>query len=233
MIRCRVSINICSAVADTTATFSVALTGGVASGKSAVAERFARRGVAVIDADIVAREIVAPHGAVLAEVADVFGHHFITADGQLDRRAMRAHVFADSVARSRLEAILHPRIHAEIVSQAAIVAAPYALLVIPLLLESGRYDWVDRVLVIDVPRELQIDRLMRRDGITMSLAESMLAAQVSREKRLASADDVIQNNGTLADLDDQVQRLHKMYLFLAAEKNSPGDNASAAELPRE
>ncbi|MEO8460447.1 MAG: dephospho-CoA kinase [Dokdonella sp.] len=220
-------------MADTAATFSVALTGGIASGKSAATEGFARRGIIIVDADIVAREIVAPDGSALTEIAAVFGHHFIAADGQLDRRAMREHVFADDAARSRLESILHPRIHAEIVARASGTISPYALLVIPLLLESGHYDWVDRVLVVDVPRELQVERLMRRDGITISLAESMLAAQVSREERLASADDVIDNSGTLADLEDQVQRLHEMYLFLAAEKNSIGANAPAADLPRE
>jgi len=194
--------------------FTVALTGGIASGKSAVAERFAVLGANVIDADVVARELVAPGSAALAEIVTVFGSDVLDANAALDRRAMRERVFADVDARRKLEAILHLR------ERSAVAAGPYALLVIPLLAESGYYDWVDRALVVDVPREVQRARLLSRDGVTPQLADAMLDAQVGREQRLALADDVIENGETLAELVAQVAVLHARYLDLAQSLRS-------------
>lgn len=201
------------------ADYAVALTGGIASGKSAVAERFAALGVAIADADIVAREVVQPGAAALAEIVEAFGADVLDASGALDRRAMRSRVFADATARRRLESILHPRIRALLRERSVEATAPYALVVVPLLVEGGRYEWIDRVLVVDVTRDVQKARLVARDGITPELADAMLDAQASREQRLAAADDIIDNSGTPADLDAKVQTLHAQYLARAASKN--------------
>lgn len=198
--------------------FTVALTGGIASGKSAVSERFGRSGVEVIDADLVARELVAPGQPALAEIAVAFGAGALDQNGALDRRAMRQRVFADPVARRRLEAILHPRVRTALRERARRSAAPYVMLAIPLLAEGSGYDWIDRVLVVDVPRTTQHARLVSRDGITPQLADAMLDTQATREQRLALADDVIENTGTLADLDAQVARLHERYAAMAAAR---------------
>lgn len=196
--------------------FTVALTGGIASGKSAVADRFAALGIDLIDADIVARELVEPGQPALAELAATFGPGILTPDGRLDRRGMRERVFADAGARRQLEDILHPRIREELRQRAGRVERAYGMLVVPLLVESGpHYSWADRVLVVDVPRAVQAARLTARDGIDAALAESMLDAQASREQRLAIADDVIDNSGSLAELDDAVAALHARYVALA------------------
>jgi dephospho-CoA kinase len=192
--------------------YVVALTGGIASGKSAVTERFEKLGVEVIDADRVARELVAPGQPALDEIASAFGADVLDADGTLDRRRMRERVFADPSARRRLEAILHPRVRTELHERARLSTAPYVVLAIPLLAESEGYDWIDRVLVVDVPRETQRQRLIARDGITPQLADAMLYAQASRERRLAIADDVVDNHGALSDLDAQIATLHRRYL---------------------
>lgn len=201
------------------ADYAVALTGGIASGKSAVAERFAALGVAIADADIAAREVVQPGATALAEIVEAFGADVLDASGALDRRAMRSRVFADATARRRLESILHPRIRALLRQRSVEATAPYALVVVPLLVEGGRYEWIDRVLVVDVTRDVQKARLVARDGITPELADAMLDAQASREQRLAAADDIIDNSGTPADLDAKVQTLHAQYLARAASKN--------------
>lgn len=196
--------------------YFVVLTGGIASGKSEVERRFAALGVAVIDADQIARELVEPGQAALAEIVTTFGATVLTADGHLDRRALRKQIFADTAARQRLESLLHPRIRAEMKARATHVAGDYAVLAIPLLTENpGAYAWADRVLVVDVPRSMQIDRLMQRDGITTELAESMLAAQAGREQRLAMADDIIDNSGPLTALNDVVKTLHERYRTLS------------------
>ena len=195
--------------------FTVALTGGIASGKSEVERRFAARGVEIIDADLVAREVIAIGTAGLAEIVAVFGSDVLGADGTLDRKAMRERVFADPHARQRLESIIHPRVRKTLQERAANVRSAYGMLVIPLFVESGEYHWVDRVLVVDVPRSVQITRLLARDGVTPELAESMLDAQASREQRLVIADDVIDNNADLAALDSRVDALHRNYLSLA------------------
>jgi dephospho-CoA kinase len=197
--------------------YVVALTGGVASGKSAVARRFEALGVHVYDADVAAREVVAPREAALAEIVFVFGHDVLNADGSLDRRAMRERVFADPAARRKLEAIVHPRVRAWLRRRVGMDRGPYCMLAIPLLVENhAQYAWVDRVLLVDAPEALQVERLMRRDGITRDAALRMLDAQSSRAQRRAIADDVITNDGEDAALDAQVAALHSRYLERAA-----------------
>jgi dephospho-CoA kinase len=199
--------------------FAIGLTGGVASGKSAVAAAFAERGVAVVDADIAAREVVAPGQPALAEIAETFGADVLQADGELDRAALRRHVFGDDAARRRLEAILHPRIRVMLHDDAQRASGPYCIVAIPLLAEGGgrvAYPWLARILVVDVPRALQVERVMRRDGIDAVLAERMLAAQASRQARLAIADDVVVNDGSIDALDAHVAALDARYRALAA-----------------
>lgn len=195
--------------------FTVALTGAIASGKSEVERRFAARGVDIIDADLVAREVIAVGTPGLAQIVAAFGSAVLGADGALDRKAMRERVFADASARHRLESIIHPLVRTTLQERAAHVRSAYGMLVIPLFVESGEYHWVDRVLVVDVPRATQIRRLLARDGITEELAEAMLDAQASREQRLAVADDVIDNGTDLVALDAAVEVLHRRYLQLA------------------
>ncbi|MDR2012854.1 MAG: dephospho-CoA kinase [Rhodanobacter sp.] len=192
--------------------FTIALTGGIASGKSAVAHHFHTLGVDVFDADTIARELVARGSAALADIVAAFGKQVLDASGALDRHGLRAIVFADVQARHTLEAILHPLVRARLRECVAQARSPYALLVIPLLVESGHYQWVDRVLAVDTPREMQRERLMARDSIAPELADAMLDAQASREQRLAIADDVIGNTGTLAELDARIDALHAWYL---------------------
>lgn len=198
--------------------FIVGLTGGVASGKSAVAGRFAARGVAIADADMAARAVVEPSQPALAEVVAAFGEGVLQADGRLDRAALRARVFGDEAARRRLEAILHPPIRIALREACIAAHGPYALVVIPLLVEGGAraaYPWLDRILVVDVPREVQHARLVQRDGIDSALAGRMLDAQASRRERLAIADDVIVNDGALHRLDAHVAALDARYRALA------------------
>ncbi len=198
--------------------FIIGLTGGVASGKSAVSDRFLARGIVVVDADVAARAVVEPGEPALAEVVATFGESLLLPDGRLDRGALRARVFADDDARRRLEAILHPPIRAALRRACAEAAGPYAVVAIPLLAEGGArtaYPWLDRILVVDVPEESQRARLMQRDGIDASLAERMIAAQASRRERLAIADDVIVNDGPLQRLDAHVMALDARYRALA------------------
>ena len=196
--------------------FRVALTGGIASGKSTVADLFAALGVPVIDTDVIAREVVEPGQPALEEVAAAFGPGVLGPDGRLDRRRLRDIVFADPAARRRLEAILHPAIRARMEARSREAAGPYQLLVIPLLAEGGRRDHVDRVLLVDVPESAQVERLMRRDGSSREQARAALAAQASRAVRQAIADDVIENTGGVEDLRARVAELHGEYLRLAA-----------------
>lgn len=190
----------------------VALTGGIASGKTAVSREFEALGVPVIDTDLIAREVVAPGQPLLGEIAETFGAHFVGADGTLQRRLLREHVFSDPAARERLEALMHPAIREVAWSRIDALDAPYCILVVPLLVESGAFPDVDRVLVVDVPETLQVERLLARDGVSRAGADAALAAQASREQRLAAADDVIVNDGELADLGPAVRRLHADYL---------------------
>ncbi len=190
----------------------VGLTGGIASGKSTVADMFAALGAAVIDTDVIAREVVLPGRPALAEIRETFGETALAADGSLDREAMRQLIFADDDARGRLEAILHPRIQEETRRQAAAAEGAYQLIVVPLLVESSLRGFVDRVLVVDCSEETQIRRLRARDTESVERARRMLAAQASRAERLAIADDVIDNDSDFDALRHQVEALHEKYL---------------------
>jgi dephospho-CoA kinase len=188
----------------------VALTGGIASGKTAVSDRLAELGAAVIDTDLIAREVVEPGQPALSEIAEAFGAKLITPEGNLDRRALREIVFADPGARKRLEAILHPRI-VERVQQGIEqhTDAPYIVLVVPLLIETGLFKDAEHIVVVDVPEQTQIDRLTRRDGISPAQAQNILAAQATRQQRLAHATHVLDNTGSLEELLEQVDQLHQ------------------------
>ena len=199
----------------------IALTGGVASGKTAVARRFEALGVHVHDADVAAREVIEPGTTGLAAVVDAFGAGVLDASGRLDRPAMRQRVFAEPQARKTLEAIIHPRVREWLHERVAADEGPYCLLAIPLLAENiEHYRWVDRVLLVDVPEQLQISRLIARDGIDETLARRMLTNQATRSERLVLADDIIENSGDESSLDHAVAELHQRYLTLAANKPS-------------
>jgi dephospho-CoA kinase len=196
----------------------IGLTGGIASGKSTVAEMFADLGVPVIDTDVIAREVVRPGRPALEEIRDTFGDAVIAADGTLDRAAMRTLVFGDDSARRRLEAILHPRIGAATRQQADTAGGDYQVIVVPLLVGSALRAFVDRVLVVDCDEETQIARLLARDAESEAQARRILAAQSSREERLAIADDVISNDDDLDRTREQVLALHRRYLHAAAAR---------------
>ena len=196
----------------------VVLTGGIASGKTAASDAFAALGVPIVDTDRIAREVVEPGSEGLAEVAAAFGAEILTG-GELDRAALRRRIFEDPDARRRLEAILHPRIAAEARSRLADLNSPYAILVVPLLIESGLFTEADRVLVIDAPESLQLQRLIERDGVTRADAEAALAAQSTRDRRLARADDVIVNTGSLDALRREVERLDARYRRLGSKSD--------------
>lgn len=199
----------------------IALTGGIASGKSAVAELFAELGAPVLDTDQIARDVVEPGKPTLARLVEEFGDDILDASGRLDRAGMRARVFADPEQRKRLEAITHPAIREELAARAQRAQGPYQIHVIPLLIESGRSELYDRVLLVDTSEEEQLKRLMARDSSSQQLARQILAAQASREDRLDAADDVIVNTGTLQDLHRFVQTLHRNYTLLSERINSP------------
>ena len=192
----------------------VAVSGGIAAGKSTVCRQFAELGAVVIDADIVARELVAPGQPALADIAGRFGQSLIQPDGTLDRRALRARVFGDARARGQLEAILHPRIQAELQRQAMAAGTGVLVAAIPLLTPATRksaYAWLDRVLIVECPRALQIARIAARDGSDAVLAEAMVDAQLSTAERLPMADDVLFNDGTQARLETNARRLYARY----------------------
>ena len=196
--------------------FSIGLTGGIGSGKSMVADMLAARGAAIIDTDVIAHQLTAPGGAAMPAIRASFGDAFITPEGALDRAAMRAHVFADPSARKRLEAILHPLIGAETEAAALRAVGPYRVFVVPLLVESGRWQQrVDRVLVVDCPEALQIERVMRRNQLSPEQVQAIMASQASRTQRLAAADDVIVNDADPAALAQQVASLHETYVRLS------------------
>jgi dephospho-CoA kinase len=200
----------------------VGLTGGIAAGKSTATAFFRERGVPVIDADEVAREVVAPGTPGLAAVVDAFGPRVLHADGTLDRRQLRDIVFADPAQRRRLENILHPLIQDQIRAQLQRLSAPYCILAVPLLIESPALRaLVHRVLVIDVPVEVQIARLMQRDRMTAAQCQAMLAAQASRTQRLEGADDVVDNATDIDTLRRQLEHLHAHYLELARRAPTP------------
>jgi dephospho-CoA kinase len=196
---------------------AVGLTGGIGSGKSTVADLFAARGVPLVDTDVIAHRVTAPHGVAMPQIAAQFGPEFVAADGSMDRARMRALVFGDEAARKRLEAITHPLIRAETERETREANGPYVMLVIPLLVESGAWKTrVNRVLSVDCSVETQIARVMSRNGFTREQVLAIIARQASREARLAAADDVIVNDGvTLDALAQDVEMLHQRYLSLA------------------
>jgi dephospho-CoA kinase len=194
----------------------IGLTGGIASGKSTVSQRFAELGVPVIDADVAARAVVEPGTPGLEQVVQRFGTGILSPNGALDRSALRELIFNDPAARRDLDAILHPLIRAHMELQAAAAAGPYLIMAIPLLVEGGgSRERLDRILVVDVDEAVQLQRVQARDGISMAQARAILGAQASRAARLEAADDVLQNSGTVAELRQAVDRLHERYLKLA------------------
>jgi len=189
----------------------IGLTGGIASGKSTVADLFAEHGASVVDTDIIARQLVEPGSTALAEIEAMFGGEVIDAQGSLDRAAMRKIVFADDAARERLEAILHPRIREETRRQVQAAVGDYVMVVVPLLIESPLRDDVDRILVVDCSEETQLRRLLARDAESEEQARRILAAQASRAQRLAAADDIIRNDDDMKFTKSQVDALHSFY----------------------
>jgi dephospho-CoA kinase len=199
----------------------IGLTGGIASGKSTVTQRFAELGIPVIDADVASRTVVEPGKPGLARVVERFGPQVLDASGRLDRKALRAQIFNDPGSRQALDAILHPLIRADMEREAAAAQGPYLVMAIPLLVEGGTARRrVDRVLVVDVDEALQIQRLQARDGSSEEQARAILASQASRAARLGAADDVLLNTGSVAELRQAVDRLHEQYLQLAQTSSS-------------
>jgi len=193
--------------------YVVGLTGGIGSGKSTVAELFVAQGAALVDTDRIAHELTAADGAAMPLLRQAFGDLVVAADGALDRAAMRRLVFADASARARLEGILHPMIRELSAERCRAANTPYVLLAVPLLVESGSYrERCQRILVVDCPESLQIERVMARSGLARAEVEAILASQATRQQRLAVADDVINNDGAPAELDRQVAVLHQQYL---------------------
>jgi dephospho-CoA kinase len=207
-----------------TRSLRIGLTGGIASGKSTVTQRFAELGVPVIDADVASRNVVEPGKPGLAQVVQRFGGGILDADGRLDRRALRNLIFQDSSLRQALDAILHPLIRADMEREAAQATAPYVVMAIPLLVEGGSAGKrVDRVLVVDADETLQIQRLQARDGSSEEQARAILSSQATRAARLSHADDVLLNAGSVAELRQAVGRLHEQYLQLAQSSSSRRD----------
>ena len=198
--------------------FTVALTGGIASGKTLISDAFARLAVPVIDTDVIAHKLVEPGEVALKEISGVFGSNILDGSGRLKRQDLRAMIFSDPGKREKLEAILHPKIRQEAGEAVAKVTSAYCILVIPLLAEGGTYPNVDRVLVVDVEPETQISRLMARDNSSRKQAEQALASQAGREQRLRIADDILENAGSKQQTQKKVERLHQKYLQLAQNR---------------
>jgi len=195
----------------------VGLTGGIGSGKSAAADAFGKLGATVVDTDAIAHELTGPGGAAIAQLRRLFGDEMVDAAGAMDRKRMRELVFADAEKKQRLEALLHPMIRAESERRIAAAPGPYVVHVVPLLVESPGYRGrVGRVLVVDCPEALQISRVRQRSGLPEEQVRSIIASQIQRERRLAAADDVIDNSGSIAAMQQEVRRLHEKYLALAA-----------------
>lgn len=198
-------------------TIIIGLTGGIACGKTTASDFFADHGIEIIDADLVAREVVQPGQPALEEITKAFGSSVLQADGALDRAKMRKLIFAQADRRAQLEAILHPLIRQRMADQLAKCEGHYAIYSVPLLVESGLNKLADRVLVIDVEEAVQLERLLSRDGITRSQAKAMIAAQLSREDRNRAADDIIDNSGSLNQFIEQLRAHHRRYLALPAK----------------
>lgn len=199
----------------------IGLTGGIGSGKSSVCSLFAEYGVPIVDADVIARQLVEPGQPALETIVDTLGRWLLNADGSLNRVELRGRVFGDRQLKQQLEAILHPLIYARIAAVLAELDAIYAIVAIPLLVETGKMEIVDRVLLVDCPRDIQIQRVVARDKINQSQAAAIIAAQADRQQRLNYADDVIDNSGAPGLLAEQVKSLHNSYLLLAKDRTSP------------
>jgi dephospho-CoA kinase len=198
----------------------IGLTGGIGSGKSTVAELFARLGAGVVDTDLLARELTQRGTATLAQIAAQFGAGILNADGSLDRVRLRERIFADPAERRRLEALLHPPIRELMLERAAALQGPYVILVIPLLFETSQQTLVNRVLVVDCPEPVQIRRVQGRSGLSDATIAQIMRSQIPRAERLARADDIIDNQGIPDALPPQVRRLHRDYLALAVSDST-------------
>ncbi|MFN7085919.1 MAG: dephospho-CoA kinase [Burkholderiales bacterium] len=210
--------------------YCIGLTGGIGSGKSSAAEIFRELGAAVVDTDEIARELTGPGGAAIAAIRSQFGPDYIAADGGLDRPKMRKLVFDAPAARKRLEAILHPMIRREAQSRIAAAWQPYVLVAVPLLLETGAYrDLVSRILVVDCTEELQVTRTMQRSRLTADEVRAIMAAQLPRNARLALADDVLHNDGSMEALRRQVEALHAKYLELSRQLRGRQPDTTSAK----
>ena len=208
--------------------FTVGLTGGIASGKSTVSDIFAELGCPIIDADIIAREVVEPKTEGLKQLVETFGTSILSSQNQFDRKKLRQIVFNDEEKRTQLNSTLHPLIGKEIANRVKQVKQSYCVVVIPLLCESSNYQWLDRILVVDVSEDTQIQRLTARDNITKELAVKMLASQCNRKQRLQIADDVINNEQDKSKLKDLIVTLDKLYKQLAiGNKKEPGINSGS------
>ena len=202
--------------------FSVGLTGGIGSGKSAVATLLGELGASIIDTDAISHSLTAAGGAAMPDIKALFGSKYLTSDGALDRAAMRELVFSDQAARRQLESVLHPLIAQKTLAEANQARGLYLIFVVPLLVESGRWkDRVDRILVVDCSEDLQIERVTRRNNLTAEQVQAIMATQVSRTQRLSAANDVVVNETSLEALRAEVEKLHQSYLGLANEKQSP------------
>ena len=201
--------------------FVVGLTGGIGSGKSTVAELFAELGISVIDADIIAREVVAPGQAALQEIVNKFGQQILTTDGHLDRQQLRALVFSQPQQKAWLNNLLHPLIRQRMLEQTQQATSAYCILALPLLVENQLQTLLDRVLVVDVSEATQLSRTVRRDNNSEQQVRNIMQAQASRQQRLAHADDVICNDGEPTELAPQVKKLHNQYLALVSQAKIP------------
>lgn len=203
--------------------YTVALTGGIGSGKSTVANAFSRLGVAIVDADLIARQVVEPRTAALHAITDRFGDEICLPDGTLNRRMLREKIFADPTDKAWLNGLLHPLISQRTRDELVQTTSPYALWVVPLLVENKLNYHANRVLVIDVTPQMQLSRTVLRDNVTQELASKMLTAQATRAERLAVADDVIDNNGTPEHIISEVARLHQQYLRFATQSEQENE----------
>ena len=193
----------------------IGLTGGIGSGKSVASDKFKSLGIVVVDADVASRTVVEPGKPALKEIQDHFGSGIITAEGKLDRNKLREIIATDSKERKWLESVLHPKIGEQITKEISESTSVYTLFVAPLLLETNSQEMCSRVVVVDVPKDVQIQRTAKRDKVSSNQVEQIVAAQMKREKRLEKADDVLLNSGTIEDLEKQVEALHKKYIQMA------------------
>lgn len=199
--------------------FVVGITGGIGSGKTAATDRFAALGIAIVDADIASRIVVEPGSPALQKIAEHFGAQILLSDGSLDRAALRKTIFAEPAEKVWLEQLLHPLIGAEIQRQLRNAQSPYVIFVSPLMTESSQHELCDRILVIDAPEEMQLQRTIQRDNNDAAQVQRIIASQTSRQNRLRYADDIIENTGSLESLTQHVKTLHERYLQLAKEKS--------------